>query len=95
MRPLTIVTGIILGSAFSIALGLAVVMLIFLIIGGDYPQVRGEQGQLGRSLAIFVVLTAVCAMSFLSLVKKRQSWLAWQAVLWATVALTGAYFWPA
>lgn len=95
MRPLTVVSGIILGSAFSIAFGLLVVMIIFFVIGDKYPQVQGEFGALSRSLAVFITLTAVSAMSFFSLLKNRRDWWFWQLLTLTTVFMTGLYFWPA
>lgn len=94
MRPLTIITGVVLGSSFSIAIGLAVVALIFLIIGIDQPRLAGEFEPLLSSLAIFSVMTAISAASFWSVLKN----LAWrwpaQAAMWAGLLLTGYYYWP-
>jgi uncharacterized membrane protein len=94
MRPLTIITGIVLGSCFSIALGLAVVVIIFLILGVDQPRLAGEFEPLLASLAIFVVMTAISAASFLSLLKSLfWRWPA-QVLMWTGLLLTGFYYWP-
>ncbi len=94
MQPLTIITGIVLGSAASISLGLAVVMLIFLILGDDYPRLATEFRPLADSLGLFLVLTVIAAGSFWALLKKR--WWRWpaQALMWCGVLLAGAYYWP-
>lgn len=94
MRPLTIITGIVLGSAFSIAFGLSVVKLIFWVIGDKNPQVFAESSSLWQSIALFSLLTVVSALSFVALLKKRRWWWLAQLFLWATVALIGRVFWP-
>jgi hypothetical protein len=94
MQPLTVMTGIILGSAFSIALGLSVVLLLLVIVGTDYPQVAAERVGLSRSIAIFWFLTAVAAASFIGDLKLR--WWRWpaQLLLWTVLVFTGLYYWP-
>ena len=94
MHPMTVVTGILLGSAFSIMLSLAAVMLLYLILGDEYPRLAHEFSALIESTLIFLGLTAVSAMSFYSLLKSHASrwWL--QVALWSTVAATTYYYWP-
>ena len=94
MRPLTIITGIVLGSAFSIAFSLAVVMLIFAVIGSDHPQIRSESGSLAASLALFTALTVVAALSFAARLRWHRWQLAGQLLMWAGVLCTGWYYWP-
>lgn len=94
MKPLTIITGVVLGSAASITLGLAVVILIFVITGLDQPRIRDEFPPLVSSVALFAILTAVSAASFVSLVRDRN-WRWWaQAAMWALVGAIGVYYWP-
>jgi hypothetical protein len=94
MQPMTVVTGIVLGSAFSIALGLAVVLLLFTILGSQYPQVAAERPGLIQSVVIFTVLTAVAGTSFVGLLRER--WWRWylQGLLWLLVLMVGLYYWP-
>ena len=94
MRPLTFITGILLGSSVSITLGLAAVILIFLILGDEYPRLAYEFSDLIKSTLIFVVLTTISAASFYSLLKewKNRWWL--QFALCAPLAATGFYYWP-
>jgi hypothetical protein len=94
LQPLTVITGILLGSAASIAIGLAVVLLIFLILSGEHPRLAGEFPSLLASTAIFIAMTAICAASFLSLVKElRWRWAA-QAGMWVGLALVTLYYLP-
>ena len=95
MQPLTIITGIVLGSAASISLGLAVVMLIFLILGDEYPRLAAEFRPLAGSLGLFLAMTAVAGASFWAQLKRL--WWRWpaQATMWAAVFATGWFYWPA
>lgn len=94
MRPLTVITGILLGSCLSIAFSLAAVMLVFLILGDDYPRLSHEIRPLFISFAIFTVMTAISAMSFYTLLKDHVARWPLQGVMWAALAATGVYFWP-
>ena len=92
MNPLAFVTGILLGSAASIALGLVVVAFIFLVLGSDHPRLAAEFGPLLASVALFVVMTVVCGVSFIGLVRRRR-WRWWaQGIMWAGVLYVIAYY---
>lgn len=94
MQPLTVITGILLGTTAAIAAGLAVVLFLFFIMVDDYPRLAAEFGPLQVSTAIFLVMTAICAASFLGLVRQaRWRWVA-QAGMWLGLALTVLYYWP-
>ncbi len=94
MHPLTVVTGVLLGSSLSIMLSLAAVMIIYLVLGDEYPRVAHEFSALIESTLIFLGLTTISGLSFYSLVKRLASrwWL--QAALWAAIAGTTFYYWP-
>ncbi len=94
MRPLTIITGIVLGSAFSIAFGLAVVKFIFWVIGDTSPQVFAESGSLWLSIGLFSLLTAFSALSFVALLRNHPWWPLGQVLLWLNIALIGRTYWP-
>ena len=88
------VVGIILGSSTAIALGLAVVLLIYLLIGADEPAMQREIPTLWRNSMIFIGFTAISAMSFYAQVKQKQ---------WASLALVAlvlvlaaliTFYWP-
>jgi len=94
MRPLTVITGIVLGSCLSITAGLAAVLVIFLVLGDEYPRLQYEFRPLALSLAIFTAMTAISALSFYWLVvDHRWRWAA-QGALWVALFATGYYFWP-
>ena len=93
MRPLDVITGILLGSCLSITVSLAAVMLVFFTLGDEYPRFAHEFNDLVKILSIFLVLTAISAMSFYTLLKGNRSrwWL--QALMWSAFATSGLYFW--
>lgn len=93
MRPLTVLTGIVLGSSAATTFGLAATLVVFVILSGEHPQFRTELPLLGVYLAIFVGLTALAGASFIGLAKERP-WRGWaQAALWATLCVLAAVYW--
>lgn len=94
MRPLTIITGIVLGSAFSITLGLAVVFIIFLVVGTDEPRIGAEMGQARDYAVRFAFLTGISAASFMATLKESRSRWLWQAAMWGSLALVAWLSWP-
>lgn len=94
MRPLTVITGILLGSCFSIALSLAMVLIVFLFLGDEYPRLQHEFQPLLTSMLIFLCMTTLTAGSFYSLIKMTW-WRKWsQTAMWLGFASTTAYYWP-
>jgi hypothetical protein len=94
MRPLTVLIGIVMGSAASITFGLVTVLIVFSILGGQHPDLMRELPQLVVSLLSFAVLTAASAGSFVGQAKER-SWRGWAHL--ATViclAVVVRLFWP-
>lgn len=93
MRPLTVLTGIVLGSAAATTFGLSATLVVFLVLSGEHPQFRAELPMLALYLAIFVGLTAVAAASFVGLARQRP-WRGWaQAAMWAALAGLAALYW--
>lgn len=94
MLPLTVITGIILGSCLSIAFSLAAVLIIFLVLGDEYPRLAHEFGSLVASFSLFIAMTAIAAASFYALLKHHPArWVA-QGVMWSGLLAIGAYYWP-
>jgi uncharacterized BrkB/YihY/UPF0761 family membrane protein len=94
MRPLTVITGILLGSSLAITVSLAAVMLVFLIVGDDSPRVQDELRPLLSSISIFFALTVISAASFYTLVINHRSRNLCQLLLWAGIAATAWYYIP-
>ena len=91
MRPISVVTLIILGSNFGITVCLAAVLIVVLFLGEDYPV--GEFWPLLKVFGLFAVMTAISALSFYTLIKMHQARYWSQAALWIGLVLTGWYFW--
>ena len=94
MRPLTVITGILLGTCGSIAVSLAAVLLIFVILGDEYPRLQHEFRPLVHSVLIFLGMTAISALSFYALLINDRRWAWAQALMWLGLLGTGWYYWP-
>jgi hypothetical protein len=94
MRPLTVLIGIVMGSAASITFGLVAVLIVFCILAGAHPDLSRELPQLALSLVAFGVLTAASAGSFVGQAKGR-SWRGW-AHAGTILCLAGVIvlYWP-
>ena len=94
MRPFTVLIGIILGSAASITFGLGAVLIVFAVLAGEHPDLRREMPRLVASLAVFAIMTAASAGSFVGQLRKRP-WRGW-AHLATAACLSAAVFqyWP-
>ncbi|MGH8196536.1 MAG: hypothetical protein ACRETI_00035 [Steroidobacteraceae bacterium] len=94
MRPLGFLTGVVLGSAASIALVLAMIAVIFALTAGQRPEIAREYPGLLVSAGLFAVLAAVAGAAFVGLQRERPwRWLA-QGVLWLGIFAIGWYYWP-
>ena len=94
MRPLTALTGILLGSCLAITVSLAAVLVVFLVLGDDYPRVAHEFRSLVASVLIFFVMTVVSGTSFYALIKNHRLRYVAQALMWAGVAATTWFYLP-
>ncbi|HLT91584.1 MAG TPA: hypothetical protein VKZ85_11610 [Woeseiaceae bacterium] len=94
MRPLTVITGIVLGSCASITVSLVAVLIMFLLLSGDHPRLAAEFPAMRASFALFSAMTAVSGLSFYGLVKRRKWRGVAQVAMWLGVIGTGWYYWP-
>jgi len=93
VRPLTVLTGIVLGSAAATTFGLGATCVVFLILAGDLPDYRAELPLLARYLLVFVALTALAGVSFIGLARERP-WRMWaQLAMWGALAALAALYW--
>jgi FtsH-binding integral membrane protein len=93
LRPLTVLTGIILGSSAATTFGLAATLVVFVVLSGEHPQFRSELPLLAVYLAIFMGLTALAGASFIGLARQRPWWRWAQAALWATLCILATVYW--
>jgi hypothetical protein len=94
MRPLTVITGIVMGSCLSITASLAAVLIMFLLLGDEYPRLQEEFGSLVTSLLIFLTMTCISGLSFYALLMKYPWRGIPQAAMWLGLAATGYAYWP-
>jgi len=93
--PLGFLTGVVLGSAASIALVLAMVVVIFALTASGEPALGRESPALLAAAGIFGLLTVAAALAFIGLQRGRPwRWLA-QGGMWLALVLVGIYYWPA
>lgn len=93
MRPLTVLTGIVLGSSAATTFGLSATLIVFLVLSNETPQFREELPLLAGYLAIFVGLTAMAGISFIGLARERP-WRHWaQVAMWGSLAGLAALYW--
>jgi hypothetical protein len=94
MSPLAVLTAIIMGSAVTITIGLALVIVVFLALSGDHPRLAREYWSLLRSFALFLALSLVAGYAFVGTLRRRRWLWAAQAATWLAVAVIGWYYWP-
>ena len=93
MQPLTVLTGIVLGSSAATTFGLAATLVVFLVLSGEVPEFREELPLLALYVALFAGLTALAATSFVGLAKNR-AWRGWaQVAMWGALAGLAALYW--
>ena len=94
MRPLSVTNGSRLGAWASIAISLAMVVIVFLVLSDEYPRLQHEFRPLLKSMFIFLGMTVLTAGSFYSLVRMRR-WRIWsQAFMWLGLIATTWYYVP-
>ena len=94
MKPLTVITGVVMASSGAIAVGLVVVAFIYWAVGADAPHVRREIPTLWSNAAIFAAFTVASVAAFYSqLLEKRWRWAATaaQTIVFCGIVL---YYWP-
>jgi hypothetical protein len=94
MRPLTVLIGIIMGSSVSIALGLAMVLIVFLILLGERPELRAEFRPLMLGIVLFTTLSALSVASFVGSIRQRPWRRMAMAGLWSALLVIGWIYWP-
>jgi len=93
VRPLTVLTGIVLGSSAATTFGLGATLIVFLVLSGETPRFREELPLLAVYVAIFVGLTALAGISFIGQARET-SWRRWaQAAMWGALAVLAALYW--
>ena len=93
MQPLTVLTGIVLGSSAATTFGLGATLVVFLALSGEVPEFREELPLLALYVALFAGLTALAATSFVGLARNRP-WRRWaQGARGSALAGLAALYW--
>lgn len=94
MRPFTVLIGILLGSSASMTFGLGAVLIVFCLLLGAHPGLSTELPRLLAGLAMFSLLTAASAGSFVGQLRAR-AWRIWAHAATATCLLAVLLmYWP-
>jgi hypothetical protein len=94
MGPLGFLTGVVLGSAASIALVLLMVLVIFALSAGAQAALAREYPGLLAAAALFALLAAVSGVAFAGLQRERPwRWFA-QAAMWLVLGAIAWHYWP-
>lgn len=94
MRPLAVLIGIVMGSAVAIAVGLGMVLIIFLILADEHAQLEAEFTPLLRAVGLFALLSAAAGASFLGELRATPWRRLAQAALLGSLALVTWVYWP-
>ena len=88
------ITGILLGSCLAITVSLAMVLLVFLLLGDEYPRLSHEFRPLVSTTFVFLAMTVLAALSFYSLVIRHPARFLAQGLMWLGLAAAAWYLWP-
>ncbi len=95
MKPLTVLLGIVMGSALALAVALGMTGVVFLLLPEYSARLAPEQLPLLKGLAWSWSLALVAAASFVGELKNAPWRRAAQLVLVLILALLAWRFWPA
>lgn len=94
MTPLAVLVGIIMGSAVTITIGLALVLAVFLLMSHDYPALAREYAPLLQSFFLFLVLAFVSSYAFMGVLRLRPWRYRAVGATLLTVAALAWHYWP-
>ena len=83
MRPLAVLLGIVMGSTVSVAIGLAMTLVVFLFLPEYSERVDAEFAPLLRALVVTALLAATAVASFYGELRS----LAWRRLAHAALVL--------
>ena len=95
MKPLTVLLGIVLGSATALAVSLAMTGIVFLLLPEYSARLAGEQLPLLKALAWSWSLVAAAGASFVGELQSKAWRRPAQAVLMLIIAVLAWRYWPA
>lgn len=94
MQPLTIILGIVFGSVVSVAVSLAIVLLVFGLRSGEDSRYMLEIPELWRATLMFALTAVVAGLAFFGSLRAAP-WRLWpMAALCLGLTGIGLYYWP-
>jgi hypothetical protein len=94
MRPLTVLIGIVMGSAVSLAVGLLLTWITLLFLPEYAAQLTQERAPLAEAIAVFTLISAASGVSFYAEIRERRWRLAAHAATVAFLGLAVWLYWP-
>jgi hypothetical protein len=94
MKPLTVLIGIVMGSAVSLAVGLLLTWVVFLFMPEYSDRIAAEREPLLKAVALFSLLAAAAVGSFYGEVRGRSWRLAAHMAMLAMLGLAAWVYWP-
>ncbi len=94
MRPLAVLLGIVMGSTVSIAVGLALTVVVFALLPEHSERINEEFGPLLRTFVAMLVAAAVAAVSFVGELRLRPWRHLAHAALVAMLCAVVWLYWP-
>ena len=82
------------GYVLPMVLGLGMVLIVFLILMGERPELRAEFRPLMLGIVLFTVLSALSVASFLGSIRQRPWRRMVMAGLWSALLVIGWIYWP-
>lgn len=94
MRPFAVLLGIVTGSTVSIAIGLALTLIVFALLPEHSERIGDEFVPLLRSFATMLLVATVAAVSFLAELRRRRWRYVAHAALLAMLCAVVWLYWP-
>jgi hypothetical protein len=94
MRPLAVLLGIVMGSTVSIAIGLALTLVVFALLPEHSDRIGEEFGPLLRTFAAMLLAATVAAASFVGELRLRPWRYLAHATLVAMLCAVAWLYWP-
>jgi hypothetical protein len=94
MRPLAMLLGIVMGSTVSIAIGLALTIVVFALLPEHKERIAEEYAPLWRSFLSMLLVSAIAVASFFGELRQRP-WRRWAHALLVALLVGGLWlYWP-
>jgi len=94
MRPSVVLLGFVFGSTAAICFGLFGILIVFLVLRSEHPQLRGEFPFLVTSLGLFLALTLLAGLSFYGQLRVAAWRRAPIGALLVALGAVGWWYWP-